>query len=100
MLCPPGLGYGRHDLIWPNMYQSSISSPDPADDTYEHLPLTLREFSLRYWPHFCAQQQLRNIDYITDDPDYDSMFELWFDAVDPVSMQVPGAQQSRSRVSS
>ena len=70
MLCPPGYDHHR---VWPYLDQLSISSPDPQDEIYDHLPPTLHELSLRYWPHICAQQQLRDIRHITNEPHYDSM---------------------------
>lgn len=70
MLCPSG---GGHKFSWPYLDQLSISSPDPRDEIYHCLPSTLRELSLRYWPHFCAQQHLRDIRYITYEPQYDSI---------------------------
>lgn len=74
-MCPSG---GADSFLWSNLDQLKISSPDPQDGIYDHLPSTLRRLSLRYWPHFCAQQSLYDdkLRYRSvSEPQYDSILD-------------------------
>jgi len=42
---------------WPELERLIISYPDPRDKIYDHLPLSLRALSLRYWYHLYVQRQ-------------------------------------------
>ncbi|EPS95184.1 hypothetical protein FOMPIDRAFT_1152416, partial [Fomitopsis schrenkii] len=40
-----------HSFPWPELERLMVSYPDPSDELWDHLPLTLRALSLRCWPH-------------------------------------------------
>lgn len=55
----------------PHLVRLALSAPIPQDDVFDHLPVTLRALSLRYWPHLYVQQYLHDIGFIYSHPRYD-----------------------------
>lgn len=69
MMCPPGRDY---IYAWDNLESLCISSPDPEDAIYDHLPSTIRTLSLNYWPHFYVQKHYWLLGFIDNVPSYNA----------------------------
>ena len=57
--------------VSPPLVRLVLSAPNPEDSIFDCLPMTLRELSLRYYPHVHEQQYFHDIQFVYDSPRYD-----------------------------